>query len=62
MPTAPFSALVVDDVAAVRSYISQILQQMGITSVYEAADGRSALQLSTTISPNWCFWISIYQM
>ena len=55
MPTAPFSALVVDDVAAVRSYISQILQQMGITSVYEAADGRSALQLFDDHQPQLVF-------
>jgi len=55
MPTAPLSALVVDDVAAVRSYISQILQQMGITSVYEAADGRSALQLFDDHQPQLVF-------
>ena len=54
-PTAPFSALVVDDVAAVRSYISQVLQQMGITSVYEAADGRSALQLFDDHQPQLVF-------
>ena len=55
MPTAPFSALVVDDVAAVRSYISQILQQMGITSVYEAADGSSALRLFGNHQPELVF-------
>ena len=55
MPTAPLSALVVDDVAAVRSYISQILQQMGITSVLEAADGSSAAQLFRQHQPQLVF-------
>lgn len=55
MPTAPFSALVVDDVAAVRSYIIQILQQMGITSVHEAADGNSAAQLFSRYQPQLVF-------
>lgn len=55
MPTAPFSALVVDDVAAVRSYIIQILQQMGITSVHEAADGNSAAQLFSRHQPQLVF-------
>ena len=55
MPPAPISALIVDDVAAVRSYISQILQQMGITSVLEAADGTSAAQLFRQHQPQLVF-------
>jgi len=55
MPVAPFSALVVDDVAAVRSYISQILQQLGISSVLEAADGCSAAELFSQHKPQLVF-------
>ncbi|MGP9801940.1 response regulator transcription factor [Rheinheimera sp. NSM] len=49
------SALIVDDVAAVRSYISQILQQLGITSVIEAADGNTATQLFSQHQPQLVF-------
>lgn len=49
------SALIVDDVAAVRSYISQILQQLGITSVIEAADGSTATQLFSQYQPQLVF-------
>ena len=55
MPPAAMSALIVDDVAAVRNYISQILQQMGITSVLEAADGSSAAQLFCQHQPQLVF-------
>jgi two-component system, chemotaxis family, chemotaxis protein CheY len=55
MPATPISALIVDDVAAVRSYISQILLQLGITSVLEAADGNSAAQLFQQHLPQLVF-------
>jgi two-component system, chemotaxis family, chemotaxis protein CheY len=55
MPAMPLSALVVDDVAAVRSYICQILQQLGINSVLEAADGISAAQLFEQHKPQLVF-------
>jgi len=55
MPAIPISALVVDDVAAVRSYISQILLELGITSVLEAADGSSATQLFQQHQPQLVF-------
>lgn len=55
MPATPLSALVVDDVAAVRSYISQILQQLGIHAVLEAADGNSAAQLFEQHRPQLVF-------
>jgi two-component system, chemotaxis family, chemotaxis protein CheY len=55
MPEVPFSALVVDDVAAVRSYISQILQQLGIMSVLEAADGQTAASLFSQYKPELVF-------
>lgn len=55
MTAVPFSALVVDDVAAVRSYISQILQQLGIMSVLEAADGQSAVTLFSQHKPQLVF-------
>lgn len=55
MPITALSALVVDDVAAVRSYISQILQQLGINSVLEAADGSSAARLFEQYQPQLVF-------
>ncbi|MBU2114453.1 MAG: response regulator [Gammaproteobacteria bacterium] len=54
MPSA-LCALVVDDVAAVRSYISQILQSLGISSVFEAADGNSARRLFSQYRPDVVF-------
>lgn len=54
MPSA-LCALVVDDVAAVRSYITQILQSLGVTSVLEAADGDSATKLFSQYRPNLVF-------
>lgn len=54
MPSA-LCALVVDDVAAVRSYIKQILQSLGINSVFEAADGNSARQLFSQYHPDMVF-------
>lgn len=48
-------ALVVDDVATVRSYISQILQNLGITNVLEAADGDSATKLFSQHRPDVVF-------
>ena len=54
MPSA-LCALVVDDVAAVRSYISQILQSLGISSVFEAADGNSARRLFSQYRPDMVF-------
>lgn len=55
MPAVPISVLIVDDVAAVRSYISHILQQLGITSVLEAADGSSAESLFNQHQPQLVF-------
>ncbi|HSG52066.1 MAG TPA: response regulator [Rheinheimera sp.] len=55
MPITALSALVVDDVAAVRSYITEILQQLGINSVLEAADGTSATRLFEQHQPQLVF-------
>lgn len=49
------SALVVDDTEAVRSYISQILQNLGVVSVIEAADGDSASKLFNQHQPDMVF-------
>lgn len=54
MPSA-LRALVVDDVAAVRSYISQILLSLGVASVLEAADGNSATMLFSQHRPDVVF-------
>ncbi|MEH8018721.1 response regulator [Rheinheimera muenzenbergensis] len=54
MPSA-LCALVVDDVAAVRSYISQILLSLGVVSVLEAADGDSATKLFSQHRPDLVF-------
>lgn len=54
MPSV-LKALVVDDTEAVRSYISQILQNLGVTSVLEAADGDSASKLFSQFQPDMVF-------
>jgi DNA-binding NarL/FixJ family response regulator len=41
----PTSALLVDDEAHVRVYLRMLLQSVGITTVWEAADGKQALEL-----------------
>ncbi|WP_213996715.1 response regulator [Arsukibacterium sp.] len=49
------SALLVDDTRTVREYLRQILGQLGITTIYEAADGASAAQLFATFHPQLVF-------
>jgi two-component system, chemotaxis family, chemotaxis protein CheY len=41
----PTSALIVDDEAHVRVYLRMLLQSVGITTVWEAADGKEAVEL-----------------
>lgn len=53
---SPFrSALLVDDTSTVRQYLRQILAQLGITTIYEAADGVSADQLFNRYHPQLVF-------
>ncbi|WP_372625621.1 response regulator transcription factor [Arsukibacterium sp.] len=49
------SALLVDDTSTVRDYLRQILGQLGITTIYEAADGASADELFSTYHPQLVF-------
>jgi two-component system, chemotaxis family, chemotaxis protein CheY len=42
---ATITALIVDDEAHVRSYLRMALHQLGVTAVWEAANGRQALDL-----------------
>ncbi len=55
MPLTQVSALIVDDVAAVRSFIAEILRQLGIAQVLEAADGTSATALFRQHQPQLVF-------
>ena len=55
MPLPQLSALIVDDVAAVRSFIAEILRQLGIAQVLEAADGTSATALFCQHQPQLVF-------
>jgi two-component system chemotaxis response regulator CheY len=41
----PTSALLVDDEAHVRVYLRMLLQSVGVTTVWEAADGKEAVEL-----------------
>jgi len=41
----PTSALLVDDEAHVRVYLRMLLHSVGITTVWEAADGKQAVEL-----------------
>lgn len=49
------NALVIDDTAAIRSYIRQILQQLGVQNIMEAADGVSARILFEQYHPRLVF-------
>jgi two-component system, chemotaxis family, chemotaxis protein CheY len=41
----PTTALIVDDESHVRVYMRMLLQSLGITSIWEAADGKQAVAL-----------------
>ena len=41
----PTSALIIDDEAHVRVYLRMLLQSVGIATIWEAADGKQALEL-----------------
>ncbi len=49
------SALLVDDTSSVRNFLRQILDKLGVTTIYEAADGASADQLFSTYHPQLVF-------
>jgi DNA-binding NarL/FixJ family response regulator len=48
----PVNALIVDDEAHVRVLIRMLLKQLGIETVWEAADGASALDQASAHKPN----------
>jgi DNA-binding NarL/FixJ family response regulator len=48
----PTNALIVDDEAHVRVLIRVLLKQLGIETVWEAADGAAALELAASHSPH----------
>ncbi|KKO47172.1 chemotaxis protein CheY [Arsukibacterium ikkense] len=52
----PFtSALLVDDTSTVREFLRQILSQLGIATIYEAADGATADHIFSTYHPQLVF-------
>jgi DNA-binding NarL/FixJ family response regulator len=48
----PTNALIVDDEAHVRVLIRVLLKQLGIETVWEAADGAAALEMAAAHNPN----------
>jgi DNA-binding NarL/FixJ family response regulator len=48
----PVNALIIDDEAHVRVLIRMLLKQLGIETVWEAADGASAMDQVATHKPN----------
>jgi DNA-binding NarL/FixJ family response regulator len=48
----PTNALIVDDEAHVRVLIRVLLKQLGIETVWEAADGATALELAAAQNPH----------
>ena len=48
----PVNALIIDDEAHVRVLIRMLLKQLGIETVWEAADGAAALEQAKTHTPN----------
>lgn len=51
----PSSALLVDDAVAVRHYLRDILQQLGVEHIFEAGDGVTATHLFNEHRPQWVF-------
>ncbi len=47
----PTTALLVDDEAHVRVYLRMLLQSVGVTTVWEASDGKQAVELYTLHRP-----------
>jgi two-component system, chemotaxis family, chemotaxis protein CheY len=47
----PTSALIADDEQHVRVYLRMLLTQLGVSEIWEAADGRSALESFSTNKP-----------
>ena len=48
----PVNALIIDDEAHVRVLIRMLLKQLGIETVWEAADGAAALEQAKAHTPN----------
>lgn len=55
MTTSTLRVLIVDDVAAVRSYLKQILLSLGVPDILEAADGAEAASLYHRLQPQLVF-------
>jgi two-component system chemotaxis response regulator CheY len=55
MTRTKLCVLIVDDVAAVRSYLKQILLGLGVPDIVEAADGAEARVLYTRLQPQVVF-------
>lgn len=55
MTKSKLRVLIVDDVAAVRSYLKQILLGLGVPDIAEAADGAEARVLYTRLQPQLVF-------
>lgn len=55
MTSSKLCVLIVDDVAAVRSYLKQILLGLGVATIVEAADGTEASVLYTRLRPQLVF-------
>lgn len=47
----PVTALIIDDEPHVRVVFRVLLKQLGITTVWEAGDGLTALEMATTLLP-----------
>ena len=52
----PLSALILDDEAHIRLFVSQILDQIGVKSIFEAADADEGLRLFSERRPE-LIWI-----
>jgi DNA-binding NarL/FixJ family response regulator len=48
----PANALIIDDEAHVRVLIRMLLKQLGIETVWDAADGTAALEMAATHKPD----------
>ena len=55
----PTSALIVDDEPHVHVYLKILLKQLGVTTIWDAAEDIRRWSWRPSTNPKSCFWISI---
>lgn len=54
-PREAITALIIDDESHARMYLRMVLRSLGVTNVWEVANGREAIALCATLQPSLIF-------